>query len=177
MISALLLGFSLALDCFAISISQGIRSSKWQSLLVLAVLFGLFQGGMLLTGHLASSLISGFLARGMDFVAAGLLGWIGIKMIREGRDEDDDESVDLTQVKDYLVLSVATSIDALAAGMSLSSLKIELWFATAMVAAFSFGLAVVGGHFGRQLGAHFGKRAEIFGGLVLMGLGVKALLG
>lgn len=177
MISALLLGFSLALDCFAISISQGIRSSKWQSLLILAVLFGLFQGGMLLFGNLASSLISGLLARGMDFLAAGLLGWIGIKMMREGRDEDDDESVELNRAKDYLVLSIATSIDALAAGMSLSSLKIEIWFATGIVAAFSFGLAVIGGHFGRQLGARFGKRAEIFGGLVLIGLGIKALLG
>ncbi|PKL75778.1 MAG: manganese efflux pump MntP [Candidatus Melainabacteria bacterium HGW-Melainabacteria-1] len=178
MISSLLLGFSLALDCFAIAISQGIRNRRLRPLLILALLFGLFQGGMLLIGHLAASLISGLLARGMDFIAAGLLGWIGLKMLRESREaDDDDEAVELVHWRDYLILSIATSIDALAAGMSLNSLGIEIWFATAVVGLFSTGLGLLGGRFGRQLGIRFGKHAEAFGGLVLIGLGVKALLG
>ncbi|HEY9841710.1 MAG: manganese efflux pump MntP family protein [Candidatus Sericytochromatia bacterium] len=177
MISSTLLGFSLALDCFAIAISQGIRNSRIRPLLILALLFGLFQGGMLLIGNLAAALISGLLARGMDFLAAALLAFIGIKMLREGRESEDEEAAELDHWRDYLILSIATSIDALAAGMSLQSLKVELWFATGMVAAFSTGLALIGGHFGRQLGARFGKRAELFGGVVLIGLGVKAIIG
>lgn len=176
LIPALLLGFSLALDCFAISISQGIRSNATRPLLILAMLFGLFQGGMLLLGHLAGTLLSGVLATGMNWLAAALLIGIGIKMLRESR-QDDEEAAALVRLQDYLILSIATSIDALAAGISLDSLKIDALLATLVVGLFSLGLALAGGYFGKQLGEKFGKRAELFGSFVLIALGLKSLLG
>lgn len=177
LIPALLLGCSLALDCFAIAISQGIRSRKQRPLLILALLFGLFQGGMLLLGDLASSLVSGLFSRGMDFVAAALLIFIGIKMLRESREEADGEAAELGEMRDYLVLSLATSIDALAGGFSLASLGIGTVLAVTATTLFSFGLALLGGLFGSALGAHFGKQAELFGGIVLIALGIKAAWG
>lgn len=173
----LLLGFSLALDCFAIAISQGIRSTLFRPLLALAVLFGVFQGGMLLFGHFSGELLSGVLAQGMNWIAAALLCGIGIKMLLESREDEAEEAASLQHIKDYILLSVATSIDALAAGFSLESLKVNPLLATGVVGLFSFGLALVGGLFGSKLGQHFGKRAELFGGLVLIGLGIKSLLG
>lgn len=175
----LLLGFSLALDCFAISISQGIRTSELKPMLILAILFGVFQGGMLLLGHLTGSLLTGFLTQGMNWIAAALLGVIGVKMLLESRENDheDEEPAPLTHTRDYLLLSIATSIDALAAGISLKSLSLDALQATLVVGIFSFGLALLGSQFGKQLGVHLGKRAELFGGLVLIGLGIKSLLG
>lgn len=177
LIPALLLGFSLALDCFAISISQGIRSNAMRPLLILAILFGLFQGGMLLLGHLAGTLLSGVLATGMNWLAAALLIGIGIKMLRESRAADEEEAASLVRLQDYLILSIATSIDALAAGISLDSLKIDSLLATLVVGLFSLALALAGGYFGKQLGEKFGKRAELFGSFVLIALGIKSLMG
>lgn len=176
LVPALLLGFSLALDCFAISISQGIRSSVLRPLVVLASLFGLFQGGMLLLGHLTGTLLSGFLTQGMNWVAAILLVGIGLKMLKESREETEEEVASLIRLQDYLLLSIATSIDALAAGISLGSLKINALLATVIVGLFSLGLGLIGGFFGKQLGEHFGKQAELFGGLVLIALGLKSLM-
>ncbi|MGV3526917.1 MAG: manganese efflux pump MntP family protein [Candidatus Sericytochromatia bacterium] len=173
LVPALLLGFSLALDCFAIAISQGVKCTRLRPLFTLAVLFGFFQGGMLLLGHFAGALLSGLLARGMDFVAAALLVGIGVKMIHESRAEHEDPA-DLRRWRDYLVLSLATSLDALAGGLSLSSLQLPIGLTTGMVALLSFGLAGIGGSFGAILGERFGKRAELFGGLVLIALAVKA---
>lgn len=179
--AALLLGFSLALDCFAISISQGIRTSAVRPLVTLALLFGLFQGGMLLLGHLAGDWLSALLAGGMYWLAAALLFAIGIKMLLESRETDagdaPEAALPLNRVGDYLLLSIATSIDALAAGVTLGSLEIPVWLATGVVGFFSLLLALLGGHFGKRLGEQFGKRAELFGGLVLIALGVKSLLG
>lgn len=175
LIPALLLGFSLALDCFAISISQGIRSAAARPLVMLALLFGLFQGGMLLLGHVAGQLLAGFLSWGMKGLAAVLLVGIGLKMLRESRETEAEEAASLVRLQDYLLLSIATSIDALAAGISLNSLGIDALLATAVVGLFSLGLGLAGGFFGKQLGERFGKRAEMFGGLVLIALGLKSL--
>lgn len=184
LIPALFLGLSLALDCFAISISQGIKTTRWRPVLTLAILFGVFQAGMLLLGHFTGGLIAGLLSKGMNLLAAALLMGIGAKMLIESHQASDDSSEDsaensqeMTRMRDYLLLSIATSLDALAGGLSLSSLKIDTWLATVMVFGFSFGLAMIGGHFGTRLGERFGQRAEVFGGLVLIVLGLKAMWG
>lgn len=180
LIPALLLGLSLALDCFAISISQGIKTTRWRPVLTLAILFGVFQAGMLLLGHFTGGLIAGLLSKGMNLLAAALLMGIGAKMLIESNQASEDsaeDSQEMTRMRDYLLLSIATSLDALAGGLSLSSLKIDTWLATVMVFGFSFGLAIIGGHFGTRLGERFGQRAEVFGGLVLIVLGLKAMWG
>ncbi len=172
-----ILGLSLALDCFAIAISQGLRQIPKRSLLVLAFCFGLFQGGLLLVGYLGSLALAHFFSAYMPWLAAGLLFWIGSKMIKEGLEKDpDSENLSGLSLKTYLILSIATSIDALAAGLSLSSLDLTVWRTTLWVAFSSFILTLVGGYYGSKLGNVLGQRAEIFGGIVLIALGLKALL-
>ncbi len=175
----LLLGLSLAMDCFAIALSQGLKPNPKPAFLIrLAILFGVFQGGMLLIGHLGGAWITGWLGPYADWLAAGMLGGIGIKMLLEGigSEEEADESIELSGMRDSLVLSIATSIDALAAGLSLGSLKIPVIFATLCVGITSLLLGLLGGFSGKQLGGLLGKKAEIFGGLVLIGLGIKVLV-
>lgn len=181
LIIATLLGLSLAMDCFAIGISQGLRGLKGRALLQLALLFGLFQGGMLLLGHLAGLLLSQWFSAAMPWLAAGLLFWIGGKMLAEGLGDDDDDDTDEAAAasprwRDFVLLSVATSIDALAAGVTLHSLQTPLALAVGLTALSSLALGWLGGRFGHRLGHWLGQRAEVFGGLVLIGLGLKALL-
>ena len=178
MLASLLLGLSLAMDCLAIALSQGLRSGvRHRHLIRLALLFGLFQGGMLLAGWAGAFLLLSRLGAIMDWIAALLLAGIGLKMLREAfAAEDEDESPELNRWRDYLVLSLATSIDALAAGLTLPALQLSVPLATLMTGLTSLGMALLGGYAGRLLGSHFGQRAEILGGLVLIGLGVKVLL-
>lgn len=178
MITALLLGFSLALDCFAIALSQGLALATTpvgkQKLLNLALCFGFFQGGMLLMGYGGSHVLLAGLAQWTHIIAALLLWGIGGKMIWESRSEEH-ENQPLQRIRDYVALSVATSIDALAAGITLPALQVVWWQATLLVGFTSFGLGLLGGLGGKRLGAHLGERAELFGGLVLIGLGFKAI--
>lgn len=175
-IEIFLLALSLALDCFAISISQGIKQTATKkSIITLATLFGLFQGGMFLIGYYTGFYLLSLISSVANFVAFGLLVYIGVKMIKEGLETDDEEEVEVTNAKQYIVLSIATSIDALAAGVSLNSLKFELFSTSLAVGLVSLGMALIGGLAGKQIGEKFGKRSEIFGGLVLIALGIKTL--
>lgn len=176
MVTSLLLGFSLALDCFAIALSQGLRAPAPRKLLLLALLFGLFQGGMLLLGAGAIEIMAPLLAPFMNWVAAILLIAVGGKMLLEGLREEPHEAEALPHLGAYVLLSFATSMDALAAGLSLSALQLPLLVTTLAVTGFSAGMALFGGFFGRHLGPYLGERAEVLGGLVLIALGIKVLL-
>lgn len=179
MLTSLLLGFSLALDCFAIALSQGLALSTTptgkQKLWALALCFGFFQGGMLLVGYGGSQLFLAELGSWTNWLAALLLWGIGGKMVWESR-SDESDAQPLQQLMDYVALSVATSIDALAAGVTLPALHVVWWQATVLVGLTSLGLGLLGGFGGKRLGASLGERAELFGGLVLIGLGFKAIL-
>jgi manganese efflux pump family protein len=178
MLANFLLGISLAMDCFAIALSQGLRAdSENKHLLRLALLFGFFQGGMLLVGWLGGSFVFRFLGNYTDWLAAALLAAIGLKMLKEGNTVETSELEPiLGPWKDYFLLSIATSIDALAAGISLPALRLSIFEATLMVALTSTGLALVGAYAGRRLGEQWGAHAEKIGGLVLLGLAFKVLV-
>lgn len=167
------------MDCFAIALSQGLRPNSGQNghqhLLRLALLFGLFQGGMLLLGWAGGSLLVRVLGPYTDWLAALLLAGIGLKMLKESGESESEQEPELLRMQDYLLLSIATSIDALAAGISLPSLKISVVLATAMVGFTSTGLALIGGFAGKKLGEKWGPQAEKFGGIVLLGLALKVL--
>jgi len=174
--TTLLLGLSLAMDCFAIAITQGLRTSRHRPLIILAILFGLFQGGMLALGHILGLKVGTVRGQYIDWLAALLLFWIGGKMLKEGFFPNHEaEWADLTQVKDYLILAIATSIDAMAAGLSLQKLGLEVIFASLIVGLTSILMGLMGGFFGKQLGSHLGAYSEVLGGLVLLGLGIKVL--
>lgn len=171
-----LLSLSLAMDCFAISISQGIRNNKnFNSVIILAVLFGVFQALMFALGYYTGALVFNLYAKYANMVAGALLFFIAIKMIKEGFEtESEDDEVLPTNLKEYITLSILTSVDAFAAGVSFITSKFSFTATTALVGVVSLLMALTGGFFGNKIGEKFGKKAEVFGGIILMYLGIKA---
>jgi putative Mn2+ efflux pump MntP len=126
-LSSILIGISLSLDCFAISISQGLRKNlnPIKAILILSFLFAFFQSGMLLIGYFAGSYSTGLLGSLATWTSAILLFLIGAKMIKEGLEEEEENEVGANTFRDYFVLSVSTSTDALAAGFTLPTLNLD----------------------------------------------------
>lgn len=176
-----LLAVSLAIDCFTVSITSGIilHRIRWGIFLKMAFLFGLFQAAMPFLGWLGASRFNHLIETYDHWIAFALLAFLGIRMIREHFKDEEERSFDPTRMKVILTLAVATSIDALAVGISfaftgfrtLSSLLHPL---TAIGIA-SFVISLAGSLIGVFFGKRFNLRVEIFGGLVLIGIGVKIL--
>lgn len=179
LLTIFLLAVALGVDAFSVAIGIGAANHKksWAPVWRLSLAFGLFQFVMPLIGWLAGStvveLISGF----DHWIAFALLAFIGGKMIREGLEkESDEEKADQTRGWPLLLLSIATSIDALAVGFSFSVLKAPILFPSVIIGIVCFGMTAVGMIFGKGLAKLFGKKVEIFGGIVLIAIGVKILL-
>ena len=143
----------------------------------LSVAFGLFQFLMPLIGWLAGSTVADLIQAFDHWIAFALLVLIGGKMIREGFEkEGHEEKADQTRGWPLLLLSIATSIDALAVGFSFSILKTPILFPAAVIGLVCFGMTAVGMFFGKVLARIFGRKVEIAGGLVLIAIGVKILM-
>lgn len=181
LIPVLLIALGLAADCFAVavsgSISMGSVLDRAKQLKV-AASFGFFQFGMLLVGFLAGSTIVESIESLDHWVGFILLAFVGARMIKESfeKKEQTESAVDISRGKALLALSVATSIDALAVGLTFAFVQVAIVPAGVLVGLVSFGLSFVGFAVGRRLGAMIGKRAELFGGLVLIGIGIKILV-
>ncbi|MFN8670785.1 MAG: manganese efflux pump [Candidatus Sericytochromatia bacterium] len=176
-IEIFLLAFSLSLDCFAISISHSLKPSiSKKSIFTLAILFGLFQGLMFVLGFYFGNYLLSLFKSFANVIAFLLLLYIGVKMVKEGFEVEDEEVEDITQVKQYFVLSIATSIDALATGVSFTAIKANFVLTSLVVGLISFIMALIGGFSGKKIGEKLGKRSEIFGGIVLIILGIKILI-
>lgn len=186
MLAYVVAGFALAMDAFAVSVSAGIcvADLRFKHALRTAFAFGLFQFAMPLLGY---ALGSGFAAyiRGWDhWLAFGLLALVGAKMIKESfeiRDEascseDDLRKKNVLDPRTLLVLAVATSIDALAVGVSYSVIGAPIWLAAGIIGVVTFALCLVGCEFGKRIGARFERWAEVAGGLALIGIGAKILI-
>jgi len=170
------------MDAFAVSISSGIciPDLKPRHALRAASSFGLFQFLMPVAGWLLGSTFSG-LIQGVDhWIAFGLLAIVGGKMVFEAikaRDgeacEDDEKAASILNLTGLLILSVATSIDALAVGLSYSVLGTPILLPAAIIGIVTFALCVVGCEFGKRIGAKFERWATLAGGIVLVGIGAK----
>lgn len=176
-----LLAVSLAIDCFTVSITSGIilHRIRWGIFLKMAFLFGLFQAAMPFLGWLGASRFNHLIETYDHWIAFALLAFLGIRMIREHFKDEEERSFDPTRMKVILTLAVATSIDALAVGISFAftgfrTLSSLLYPLTAIGIA-SFVISLAGSLIGVFFGKHFNLRVEIFGGLVLIGIGVKIL--
>lgn len=167
----------LAMDCFAVSLAAGTTiqfSERLKLALWLAVPFGFFQFMMTLAGWAAGAETISFVS-GFDHWAAFLiLAVIGGKMIYEGYQEEEDR-IRVYDAATILLLSVATSIDALGTGLSLAFLGAHIWLSATLIGLISFIFAVAGVLFGRRLGYHFGRRMEIIGGILLVMIGMRIL--
>jgi putative Mn2+ efflux pump MntP len=178
LISTVVLACGLAMDAFAVSISSSItlKEIKWKHALKFGLFFGVFQAGMPLLGWLAGI---GFreLIQGIDhWIAFGLLASIGGKMIWESFKDCDTPGNNPLKLHVLLSLSVATSIDALAAGVSFAVLKLNIVLVITVIGAITFVLSTIGARIGYRLGCHFRERVELIGGIILVGIGIKIVI-
>ena len=180
-----LLAVGLAMDCFAVSIASGIvlRRVQWRAMLVMSLSFGIFQALMPLIGWTAASLFSHLIEEIDHWVAFGILGFLGVRMIREGlKEEECRESFDPTRLFVVFTFAVATSIDALAVGVSFAFVGMEgiggILSAVGIIGWVSFLMSLIGLYFGIRCGCGLAKRlkAELLGGVILVLIGCKILV-
>jgi putative Mn2+ efflux pump MntP len=179
MITITFVAFGLAMDAFAVSITSGItiRHLRIHHAFRIALFFGAFQAIMPIVGWLAGLSLRDFISGIDHWIAFGILGFIGCKMIYEAlRMELDREEVNPLNLSVLLMLSVATSIDALAVGVSFAFLNISIVTPVLVIGIVTFLLSYLGIFVGNRLGHFFEKKIEILGGLILIGIGVKILV-
>lgn len=178
-----LVGIGLSMDAFAVAICKGLAMptiNRKQTLLI-AAYFGVFQALMPLTGWLLGSQFARHVTKMAPWIAFVLLAWIGGNMIRESLSKkEEDEEVEPAELrhKELFMLAIATSIDALAVGVSFSmvELAIPIGAAAALIGCTTFAVSVGGVFVGHIFGARYKNRAEFVGGAILILIGVKILL-
>ena len=175
-----LLAVSLAMDCFSVSITSGIilRRVIWKTFLTIAFFFGLFQGLMPVIGWFAASRFQHLIENYDHWIAFGVLFLLGARMIKESfKDEEEEHHFNPTRLPVILTLAVATSIDALAVGISLAMAgDVNIWAAVALIGVTTCVLSALGVKIGNIFGSRYEKKAEFAGGVILILLGVKILL-
>lgn len=179
------LALGLAMDAAAVSAARGLATPRlrWGHAAKVALYFGGFQAGMPLLGWLLGAQLGALVSTFGHWIAFGLLGAIGGKMLWESRDTADDHEPSSAQDESALyggrvmtVLAIATSIDALAVGVMLPVLNAPVAFSVVTIGVVTALASVAGLHLGRRFGALFGRRLDALGGLVLIGLGTKILI-
>lgn len=176
---AFVTGLGLSMDAVAASISSSTAARRvgWPQAAKAALLFGLFQAIMPAVGYALGVAFRGWLEFLDHWVAFALLGAIGAKMIYESRRDDEGaEDRDPFGTPRLLLLSVATSLDALAVGVSFSLLGISLLTTVAVIGLVTFSLCLPAVWLGKRLGSAMAKRAEVLGGVVLIAIGCKILV-
>ncbi len=180
LVSIFLIALGLSADCFAVALSSGIsaRSQSWLKALRGAVSFGLFQAIMPTIGWFVGRTIIDFISGFDHWVAFALLGFVGGRMIFESfrGSEEEKQSRDISRGWTLIIMSVATSIDALAVGLSLAFMDIPVALASPIIGIVALGITLLGFQIGKRAGKLMGKRAEIAGGVILIAIAVRILL-
>ena len=179
MINIVLISISLAMDCFAVSIAGGATTTKPKIINALKVglFFSLFQAVMPIIGWYIGFSFKDLIENVDHWVALGLLCTIGIKMIYEAlRSKNEKRKINLIRLPTLLILSVATSIDALVVGISFSLLDISLYIAVAIIGLFAFIFSISGYFIGNKIGKFLENKVELIGGIILIGIGIKILI-
>ncbi len=179
-IQAVMLGFGLAMDAFSVSVSDGmlLGKIKLKNAAKIALFFGFFQFLMPVLGYLAGTTFSGIIEAYDHWVAFALLGIIGGKMIFEAFSEKDEDTPKANPLgfKTLLILAVATSIDALAVGITFATINTPVLISSAIIGIVTFFISLSGVYLGSKCGDIFGNKAEIAGGVILILIGAKILI-
>jgi putative Mn2+ efflux pump MntP len=178
-ITLLGLALALAMDAFAVALGTGAVLARLtgRHLFRLGFHFGLFQAMMPVIGWLAGQTIIQWVSAWDHWIAFSLLALIGGRMIHEAcSGEEKAEDRDPTKGASLVLLSIATSIDALAVGFSLSVIGVSIWMPALVIGLVAGALTVIGMLLGGRIGDRWGPRVEIFGGLVLISIGIKILV-
>ena len=177
-ISLFLLALGLSMDAFAVAICKGLatRSLDWKKMGLVGLWFGGFQALMPVVGYLLGSTFEQYITAFDHWIAFVLLGLIGINMIREALSKEE-EAVDASfAFRPMLIMAVATSIDALAVGITFAFLQVNIVPAVLFIGVTTFVCCVIGVKVGSLFGSRYKQRAELFGGVVLILMGLKILL-
>ena len=179
-IELLLLSIGLAMDAFAVSVCKGISMKKinCKKSCIIGLWFGGFQALMPTIGYFLGSAFESLVTNIDHSIAYILLGIIGGNMIKEAfcKEKEDEESNDDISFKTMFVLAVATSIDALAIGITFAFLKVNLLLAISMIGIITFVISIIGTKVGNKFGSKYEKKAELAGGIILILIGIKILL-
>ena len=174
----ILLSIGLAMDAFAVSICKGLSMKKmnWKKACIIGLYFGGFQAIMPVIGYFLGSAFETFITNVDHWVAFILLGIIGAKMIKDAFSTECDNFNDDVKAKTMVILAIATSIDALAIGITFAFLNVNLIMSVTLIGVITFILSVIGTKIGNRFGNKYEKTAEIIGGCILIFLGTKILL-
>jgi putative Mn2+ efflux pump MntP len=180
-IELLLVSVGLAMDAFAVSLCKGLRMRriKYAQALVIALFFGFFQAAMPLLGWVLGLQFERYITAIDHWIAFILLGIIGAKMLYDSLTEDPScpiESVEHLDLKELLLLSIATSIDALAVGITLAFLKTDIIRSVSCIGLITFVLSFAAVAIGNRFGNRLQSKAGIVGGVTLLAIGLKILL-
>ncbi len=176
-IEILLIGVGLSMDAFAVSICKGLSVGKIKPkhMLSVGIWFGGFQALMPFLGYLLGSTFEQYITSIDHWVAFVLLLIIGCNMIKESRSNENDQDASFA-FKEMLLLAIATSIDALAVGVTFAFLKVDIILAITLIGTTTFVLSAAGIKIGSVFGAKYKSKAELFGGVVLVFIGFKILI-
>lgn len=188
LVELILISVGLGMDAFAVSVCKGLSMSKmnWKKAIIIAIYFGGFQALMPVIGYFLGSSFEAIVTNIDHWIAFILLSFIGINMIRESLEKDDDivdlaetavgeEEVNQLAFKDMVILAIATSIDALAVGVTFAFLQVDIIPAVSFIGIITFVLSAIGVKIGNVFGTKYKSKAEFAGGAILILIGLKIL--
>ena len=177
-IQLLILAVSLSMDAFAVAICKGLAFGRirLRQALVVGLYFGVFQAAMPTIGYFLGMSFRQYIESFDHWIAFGLLAFLGVRMIIEAVRGGEEEVSSSLDIREMTLLAIATSIDALAAGISLSVLDASIGTAALFIGIITFTLSVAAVYIGGYIGAKFKKPAELAGGAALVLLGIKVLI-
>jgi putative Mn2+ efflux pump MntP len=176
-ISVLLLAIGLAMDAFSVSITRGLSlNCNIKHAFLIAIFFGIFQAFMPVLGWISGIQLADFVKTLAPWVAFILLFIIGAKMIYESFQIKEEDVCPVLSIKELIILSIATSIDAFAVGVTFAFLDVAILFPIIIIGIVTFILSFIGVYIGKKVGHLFESKIEVIGGLILIGIGLKILL-
>ena len=184
LLESLALAVALAMDCFSVCLAAALimRRWQWRPIVLMSTLFGLFQALMPLIGWAVAAQFQQYIEAYDHWIAFGLLTWLGVNMILESRREEENRKFDFTKLSTILLMAVATSIDALAVGVSFACMGISTWaelsfpiiaigVVSSLMSLLAFGIGIF---CGRKVAGRI--HPEVLGGIILIGIGMKILI-
>lgn len=174
----ILVGIGLSMDAFAVSICKGLsmQKLKWKNAMIVGTYFGVFQAIMPLTGYLLGTTFSKLVISIDHWIAFILLTTIGGKMLKEAYCNNEEDENDDLEFKTMVILAIATSIDALAVGITFAFFEINIIKSISIIGFLTFTISSIGVIIGNKFGHRFQGKAEIIGGVILIIIGIKILI-
>lgn len=173
-----MIGVGLAMDAFAVAVGKGLSLKKmqWKIAVIIGLYFGIFQALMPLGGYISGKFIGGIINSFSGFITFGLLCFVGGNMIKEALSFEKEERASGIGFWTMIILAIATSIDAFAVGITFAFYDVNIFWAMLIIGIITFFLSMIGVKIGNMFGDKYEKSAQIFGGMILIAIGIKSFL-